>query len=246
VKLPDPFYASGEHVEVDLPGARVLFTTRLGGVSWGPYATLNLGRFTDDDPRAVERNRELVQERVGVELAYARQVHGSRVLRVSAPRDEAAELPHADGHATAAPGVAPMVLTADCLPVAVAGAAAVAMLHAGWRGLAADVLAEGVRAVQELGGSENGLIAVIGPGARACCYEAGKEVHAAFAGLPVSTFEGSKLDMAAIARHQLTEAGVGVVNDCGLCTICSEDPPFFSHRRDGGVTGRQAGIAWLT
>lgn len=243
--LADPFYRSGDHVAVELPGARAIFTTRLGGVSRGPYATLNLGRLTDDDPADVERNRELLQEFLGVRLAFARQVHGARVLRTAEPRDERTRLPEADGQATSARGVAPMVTTADCMPVALAGGGAVAMLHAGWRGLASGVIAEGVRALRELGGGNEELVAAVGPAARACCYEVGEEVHREFADVPGAR-QGRHLDMPLVARHQLANAGISEIHDCGLCTICSVDPPFFSHRRDRGVTGRQAGVAWLT
>ena len=142
------FYEAAEHLGIDLPGARVVFTTRRGGVSTGPYESLNLGRFTDDDPEAVRVNRERLKAALGVGFAYGRQVHGSRVMTVERP--STGEPIEADGQATATPGVAPMVLTADCLPIAVAGGGAVAMLHAGWRGLAAGVIGEGVTAVREL------------------------------------------------------------------------------------------------
>ena len=142
-------------------------------------------------------------------------------------------------------GVAPMVMTADCLPVAVAGAGAVAMLHAGWRGLAGGILAEGVAAVRELG-AEGPLAAAIGPGAGPCCYEVGEEVHAAFTDQDLDIRRGRNLDLKAIAREQLRRAGVEVVHDVGLCTICGDPTLLFSHRRDGGITGRQAGLVWLS
>jgi YfiH family protein len=247
MKPPAPFYALGEHFAVDLNGTRVVFTTRRGGVSTGPYESLNLGRLTADKPEAVKCNRAALKEQLGVRLAYIRQVHGTVVRRVAVPPDEptdAAELPECDGQATALPGVAPMVMTADCLPVAVTGPGAVAMLHAGWRGLAGGILTEGVDAVRELGGGAP-LQAAIGPGAGPCCYEVGEEVHAAFADQGLDIRDGHNLDLKAIARKQLQRAGVEVVHDVGLCTICADPALLFSHRRDGGVTGRQAGIAWL-
>jgi YfiH family protein len=136
-----------------------------------------------------------------------------------------------------------MVMTADCLPIAIAGGGAVAILHAGWRGLAAGVIGEGVKAVRELG-TAGALAAAIGPGAGPCCYEVGDEVREAFAAHGAEVLRGANVDLKAIARAQLDTAGVSVVHDVGLCTICSEQ--FFSHRRDHGVTGRQAGVAWLT
>jgi polyphenol oxidase len=245
MKPPDPFYLAGEHVAIDLPGARALFTTRRGGVSGGPYAALNLGRWTKDDPAAVEHNRAALAGRVGGRLAYGRQVHGNTVTRVMSPPVEGVVPDEADGQATSLPGVAPMVLTADCLPIAVAGGGAAAMLHAGWRGLAGGVIAEGVRVVRELG-SGGQLTAAIGPGAGPCCYEVGDEVHAVFADRGEDARRDQNLDLKAIARHELARAGVDRVYDVGLCTICSDPALFFSHRRDRGTTGRQAGVVWLT
>jgi polyphenol oxidase len=235
-----------EHIVVELPGATAVFTTRHGGVSGGPYESLNLGRFTEDDPDAVEHNREALQAKLGVRFAYGRQVHGSRVIRAEAEPDRYGSPIEADGHATNHRGLAPMVLTADCLPIAVAGGGAVAMLHAGWRGLAAGIVAEGVQAVRELGSGDAAvsLAAAVGPGAGPCCYEVSEDVHEVFARFGPEVRRGQKLDLKAVARIALNEAGVDHVHDVGLCTICS--PDFFSHRRDHGVTGRQAGVAWLS
>ncbi len=148
----------------------------------------------------------------------------------------------ADGHAVAAPGLAAMVLTADCIPVALGARGAVAALHAGWRGLAAGVLEEGVRAVRELGGSGD-IVAVVGPCAGACCYEVGEEVHAAFAGRSGAHRDGRLIDLRAIAHEKLLAAGVAEVLDAKACTICDER--FFSHRREEVRAGRQAGLVWI-
>ena len=245
--IADPFYALGDHLAVDLPGARALFTTRQGGFSGGPYESLNLGRWTEDRPEDVERNRASLADSLRVRLAYGRQVHGTVVRRVTSSTSAGNGEPReADGQSTALAGVAPMVLVADCLPIAVAGPGAVAMLHAGWRGLAGGVVQEGVRAVRELSGSEPApLVAAIGPGAGPCCYVVGEDVHAAFAPLGSSVRRGANLDLKAIARIELGRAGVEVVHDIGLCTMC--DPArFYSHRREHGLTGRQAGVVWLS
>ena len=138
-----------------------------------------------------------------------------------------------------------MVLTADCLPIAIAGEGAVTMVHAGWRGLADGIVAEGVRALRELG-ADGPLEAAIGPGAGGCCYEVGEEVHREFAEYGDGVRRGRNLDLKAIAREQLVSAGVSAVHDVALCTICADESLFFSHRRDRGVTGRQAGVAWLS
>jgi polyphenol oxidase len=249
-ELPVPFYWSGDHLLVELPGARAVFTTRRGGFSQGPFATLNLGRLTADDPAAVGRNRALLQSLVGGRLAMIRQVHGSRVMHRTAAEQAsgpapAGQLDEADGQATALPRIAPIVLTADCLPIALAGGGVVAMLHAGWRGLDAGIIERGARAVRELAGDEPVLTAAIGPGAGSCCYEVGEEVHRRFASHRDARC-GDNLDLKAIARQRLQAAGVLTVHDVGLCTICSPRALFFSHRRDRGVTGRQAGVVWLT
>ncbi|MGN6187313.1 MAG: polyphenol oxidase family protein [Conexibacter sp.] len=236
--LPAPFEPVGDHIGIALPGGRALFTTRRGGVSEGAYASLNLGRWTDDDADAVERNRRIVADTLDLSLdalLQGRQVHGSRVERRAAP---GAALNDADGQATATSGLAALVLTADCLPIALIAPNAVAMVHAGWRGLADGVVEEGVSAVRELSG-DGEIRAAIGPGAGACCYEVGPEVHEAFG----REARRARIDLKAIAAERLEAAGVAEVHDVGLCTICSDPALFFSHRRDG-VTGRQAGVAW--
>jgi polyphenol oxidase len=136
------------------------------------------------------------------------------------------------------------VFVADCLPVMLAAGGAVAALHGGWRGLAGGVLAEGVAALRELG-ADGPVAAAIGPGAGGCCYEVGDEVQEAFAGYDARRGE-RRLDLKAVARAKLAEAGVDEVHDLGLCTLCGDPDLFFSHRRDGGVTGRQAGVVWRT
>ncbi len=146
----------------------------------------------------------------------------------------------ADGHAVAAPGVAAMVLTADCLPVVLGAHGAVAAIHAGWRGLAAGVLEEGVRALREVGGRGD-VVAIVGPCAGSCCYEVGEEVHTAFEN---AHRDGRLIDLRAIARERLLAAGVAEVRDVQACTICDER--YFSHRREGARAGRQAGLAWLS
>jgi polyphenol oxidase len=246
MKLREPFYPLGCHFAIDLPGARAVFTTRRGGHSSGPYASLNLGLQTDDDPGLVTRNRATLEAELGVSaLSLVHQVHGAQVRRITAAGAEPAQRPRVDGQATDVSGAALAALVADCLPIAVAGGGAVAILHAGWRGLAAGVVGAGVDAVRGLG-APAALSAAIGPGAGPCCYQVGAEVHAAFARLPGAVHRGDKLDLKAIARHELERSGVVVIDDIDLCTICGEPTLLFSHRRDHGVTGRQAGVAWLT
>ena len=243
--LAEPFFALGDHIAIDLPGARALFTTRRGGASEPPYDELNLGVLTAADP-AVARNLGLLEHELGVSLAFGRQVHGTavRVAATSAAVD--GELQIADAIATTEPGIAPMVLAADCLPIALAGAGVVAIVHAGWQGLAAGVLNAAARTVRALARDGRGAAAAaIGPGAGVCCYEVGDELHMRFAARGEDFREGRHLDLKAIARAQLEAEGIGEIHDVALCTICSDPGAFFSHRRERGVTGRQAGIVWL-
>jgi YfiH family protein len=251
VGLAAPFYEYGEHYAIDFPGAHAAFTTRRGGHSGGPFTSLNLGRLTDDDPALVQRNRETVEAQVSRPLAFVRQVHGTTIQVVDEADAERArtatpdEMPRADGQVTRGRAVAVAALTADCLPIAVAADGVVAMLHAGWRGLSGGVIAAGV-ATMRRAGAQGSMRAAVGPGAGRCCYEVGDEVLAAFSQDAAAVCGERNLDLKGIARRQLESCGVDEVHDVGLCTICSDPTLLFSHRRDRGVTGRQAGIAWLS
>jgi YfiH family protein len=241
-------------LEADLGGARAAFSTRIGGVSQPPFDGLNLGILTDDDPDAVAENRRRLAAALGLDpeqVVFALQVHGTRLLDhsegsngsrgsfvVSEPTKEPRDgLPEADGHVVRALGAAPLVFTADCLPVALHGPGGLAMVHAGWRGLAGGIVGAAAEAVEA-------TAAAIGPGIGPCCYEVGGEVLDAFTGLGDGIAEGRMLDLPQVARRRLAEAGVARIEAAGLCTSC-EPELFFSHRRDHGRTGRQAGIAWL-
>lgn len=232
--------------EAALPGATVGFTTRRGGLSTAPYDTLNLGVLTADDRGRVLDNRARAALALGLDGERVRmglQVHGSRILSHDDPDgrghylDPVPDPPEADGHATRAAGIPLLVLVADCLPVAVRGRGGLAMLHCGWRGLAGTLVEDAVAMV-------GGEAAVIGPGIGPCCFEVGSEVRDAFAGLGEGIFDGRMCDLAEVVGRQLRRSGVEEVETAGICTFCSE-ADFFSHRRDGGVTGRQAGIAWI-
>ena len=146
-------------------------------------------------------------------------------------------MPEADGHVVRQPGLAALVFVADCLPVALYGPGGLAMVHAGWRGLAGGIVGSAAETVEA-------TTAAIGPGIGPCCYEVGEEVLDAFAGLGEGIAAGRMLDLPEVARRLLVEAGVEQVESAGLCTSCEQDL-FFSHRRDHGRTGRQAGIAWI-
>jgi hypothetical protein len=147
-----------------------------------------------------------------------------------------------DGHLTREHGLAALVLVADCLPVAIAGDGAVAMLHCGWRGLAGGLIA---KAAERMGAhAPSPSAAAVGPGIGACCYEVGEEVLDAFAGYD-GVADDRTLNLRAIAEQQLRAAGIERIEHVDFCTSCHPEL-FFSHRRDNGVTGRQGGMAWLT
>jgi YfiH family protein len=244
--LPAPFTWQGPHIVAELPGAWALFSTRNGGASAGPYASLNIGRMTGDRPEDVDENRERLAAATGCPRAhvlYGRQVHGTHVRRAVDPPSETRPVTAEDGQATALPRHPALVFVADCLPLLLAAEGAVAAIHAGWRGLAGGVVAEGVEALREVGGT-GAVHALIGPGARSCCYEVGDEVHETFAADDARVGERN-IDLARIARRRLEQAGVQSISDLGLCTMCNPGL-FFSHRRDGGTTGRQAGVVWLS
>jgi YfiH family protein len=227
----------------DLEGPYVVaFTTRRGGVSSGPYESLNLGLLTNDSPESVAENRRRVCEAVGADvtrLAMNRQVHAATVNR-AAPGDRGRT---GDGLWTDERNIPMLKVTADCLPIALArtnGDSALAVLHAGRLGILEGVIAAGVAAV-------NGpLKAVIGPGIGPCCYEVSNEIRAAYRErFGTEVIHGRNLDLWRAAELALRDAGVASVDRIDLCTAFHPDL-FFSHRRDNGVTGRQGGFAWLS
>jgi polyphenol oxidase len=231
---------------VSLPGAEVLFSTREGGFSEGPYESLNLGLLTGDDRPTVIRNRRRLAELAEARpenVAMGWQVHGTDIKEWEGPDPDTAFLDpqgghlKVDGHITRNPDLAALVLVADCLPVALAGGGTVAMLHCGWRGLAGGLIAKAAARMDAAG-------AAVGPGIGPCCYEVGQDVLDAFAGFDGVT-DGRMLDLRAIAEQQLRAAGIEQVEHVDYCTSCHPEL-FFSHRRDDGVTGRQGGLAWLT
>ena len=233
-------------LEAELPGAVAAFTGRVGGVSEGDYAELNVGMLTGDSFKAARENRRRITAAVGrdpagVLLGY--QVHKAEVVSrdeplVPCPWLEPTGPPkQADGQATANPALTPVVQVADCLPVALRGEGGVAMLHGGWRGLAAGIVATGVERI-------GATAAAIGPGIGPCCFEVGSEVLQWFDRLGPGIAAGRMLDLPEAARRLLAEAGVETVESAGLCTSCERES-FFSHRRDQGRTGRQVGMVWI-
>ena len=225
----------------DVPGPyEVVFSTREGGVSEGPYDSLNLGRLTGDDVEHVDENRRRLCAEIGGgldRLAVNRQIHSTVVHRASAgSRGEPG-----DGLWTDEPDLPILAFAADCLPIALVrsnGAdPAAAVLHAGWRGLLAGVVGNGVDA---LGGA---VRACIGPAIGPCCYEVGPEVAEPFErAFGADVVRGRVLDLWTSAERALRAAGVEDVERIDLCTACNPDR-FFSHRRTGKPRGVQGVIA---
>jgi YfiH family protein len=234
--------------KVELPGAQAVFSTRRGGVSEGPYESLNVGFLTDDEPDRVVENRGRLAREAGVgadDVVMGWQVHGTDVRVWDGPDPQAAygqpgdkELPRVDGHLTAVPGVALLVLVADCYPVALSDGKRAAMLHCGWRPLAGGIVE---KAVAEF---DSPPAAAVGPGIGGCCYEVGPEVAERFADVP-GAVDGRMLDLRRVISARLSMAGVSEVAHLDRCTSC-EPELYFSHRRDRGLTGRQAGLCVLT
>ena len=254
----------------DAPANVHAFTTlRCGaGSSPAPFHSFNLGnaRAVDgDDPELVAGNRaELaIRARLPSPPRWLRQVHGTRVLRFDAPVPAGAGArpantiaaveaeAEADAAVTSTPGIVLAILTADCLPVVFAArdGSEVGAAHAGWRGLAAGVLEATVAAMHA---APADLVAWLGPAAGPDAYEIGEEVFDAFVARDpraraafAATRPGHwRVDLYALARQRLAEAGVAAVHGGGLCTI-SDPQRFFSHRRDGR-SGRIATLAWMT
>ena len=226
-------------------GIRHGFSTRLGGVSAGSYASMNLARNVGDDPAAVAENHRRFAAAVGYEparLFESSQVHAARVLRTDGTAALATRAEEADALVTSTPGDAVAVRVADCVPVLLAapGRAVVAAVHAGWRGVTQRVIAA---AVEAMGGRGDGLIAAVGPCIGPCCFEVGEEgaeeiAGASSAAVVLRTGDGRpRVDLRAAVAAQLEDVGARAVEHVGGCTRC-EGGRFHSYRRDGKASGR--------
>ena len=238
-------YDAINHVAADFP-AEAVFTTRCGGVSRAPYAALNLGDHVGDSPQAVAANRlVLAQAFPGRQLIYMEQVHGCEVRYVSTHGDQAVP-GRCDGIITDDPGVALVVLTADCLPLLLASddGAWVAAVHCGWRSVAQGIIPRALAILSGHGGQRPW--AFVGAGIGRASFEVGGEVQEALAGPDpqlAGFFEPHRsgrllCDLRGICHHQLRAHGVSKILDLDEDT-CACPQYFYSYRRDG-TTGRQA------
>jgi polyphenol oxidase len=217
----------------------IVFSTRVGGVSEGPYESLNLGRLTGDDVERVDENRRRLCAEVGADaerLALNRQVHSTLVHRaVAGSRGEPG-----DGLWTEERDLPVLAMTADCVPIVLSrahGTPGVAVLHVGWRGLLDGIVAAGARAL------EGATHAAIGPAIGPCCYEVGTEVRDPFReAYGDDVVHGRNLDLWTSAERALRAAGVEAIARFDLCTACNPDL-FFSHRRTGKPRGVQGVVA---
>lgn len=266
-RSPEPVPAAGHpdwlRPRFSTPRVGALMSTRAGGVSTGPWASLNLGVAVDDDPQAVKANRARFGAALGGTPVFLRQVHGTRALRLpladrSGPDRADEPTPEADASFSTEPGVACVVQVADCLPVLMAAPSGrgVAAAHAGWRGLAAGVLEATVTALCEAADCPPAeLEAWLGPCIGPRQFEVGEDVRLAFgvaSGAAHPRFqpgEGGRwmADLAGLARDRLAALGLTRIQGGEWCTV-EDASRFFSHRRDRpvlGQSGRMAAAIWI-
>lgn len=231
------------------PCVKACVTTRMGGVSTGPYTSLNLGSYTEDSIQNVQANRALLKKVLDLpsDPCWLKQVHGKLVICAEKIYNNT---PEADASMTRKPGTVCVVQTADCLPVLFANkqGTCVAAAHAGWKGLLAGVLQATVLAMEISGGD---ILAWFGPAIGPQAFEVDKIIRTLF----IKRISGAEAafkpaksgtwlaDLYLLGRLALQSVGVTQVFGGGFCTV--QDPRFFSHRRDKGVTGRMASLIWI-
>ena len=276
--LPDPELTKGRFASISAysdealyaaTGVRIAFTTREGGVSEGPYASLNLGSHVKDDIASVQENRQRVLQAFaneGTPLFVPNQVHGDVVLElgdsenINAPLSSAGAQAlalqaqdGADGLVVHARNAAALLCYADCVPVVIVSPTGrFAVVHAGWRGVDNLIAIKAVRAIARTDEAVLGAEAAsaynvyIGPHIGPECFETGPDVHARFVSQfgEACAFDGTHIDLAEGLRIQLEQAGVSRSRICDLakCTVCENDE-FFSYRGQGGTCGRHGAFA---
>jgi YfiH family protein len=231
---------------VGWPGARCLVSTRIGGTSRQPFDTLNLSYNVGDERFCVDTNVERFCAAAEIDrdrIIRTRQTHSS-VVNLAAPVSSGLV---GDGLATRVRNLWLAVTVADCLPVFVYDAdnAAVAMVHTGWRGTLKEAPVECVRRmVVWFGSKASRLQALVGPGIGPCCFEVSSDLAGQFEKSFPGSSNGKHVDLSRANRLALERAGVRCVPGTAICTSCDE-VNFFSHRRDGGTTGRMLALIAL-
>jgi YfiH family protein len=229
---------------------RRVTTTRAGGVSKPPFDTFNLGDHVGDEPAAVAANRARLAAAIGLapdHLVWMNQVHGDQVVRIDAPRDTAVDA--TDSLVTTTPGLALVVVTADCVPVLLGDARAgvVAAVHAGRVGAQKGVVPRTVEAMTAAGAHVEDISVLLGPAVSGPNYEVpaamADEVEQALPGSRTQTARRTPgLDLRAGIHRQLRSLGVTAISVDPRCTVA--DRKLFSHRRDA-PTGRLASVVWM-
>lgn len=259
-KTPERIVVDGVALDTDRTaagsGVTFCFTERIGGVSTGAFASLNLGAKGGDDPACVRENRRRAMAALGAEdllggLVLPNQVHGDTVAVID---DPAAPLPAcveegADAVVCTVPDRAVMLLFADCAPVVLVAPGCFAVVHSGWRGTLAGIAGKAAGVLAQAGRCDVGEVAAyIGPHISGAAYEVSQELLDRFTGRfgPCAQAGPRHLDLEACIRASLVEAGVAAsrVVDAGLCTAGRTDR-FFSHRAEHGRTGRHAAVAFM-
>ncbi len=217
------------------------FTDRSGGLSQGAFASFNLGDHVSDDPEDVQANRALLASQFGP-VQFMNQVHGSRIAIIESVTEEA---PTADALVTGIAGITLAVMVADCIPLILTSAEAVAAVHVGRRGLTNGVAVKTVGVMREMGAKK--IRAVLGPAICGHCYEVSQEAHDEVVALhPLATAQTASgtpaLDLPKALKACLAAEGISEISDLQICTVESAD--HFSYRRDG-LTGRQVGLVSL-
>lgn len=271
--LPLPHLAEGRFASLSVftdeslfeqTGIRIAFTTRAGGVSASPYESFNLGSHVDDDPGCVTENRmrllnALADDRCS--LIVPRQVHGDTIVEVDSAscddlmRDQEAAAAGADAIIIRALDVAALLCFADCVPVIAVGPdRAVAVIHAGWRGVDNRICTKAItqmalrvcddeKAVREYAALTN---VYIGPYIHQECFEVSADLAGRFERSfgPSCRFDRRHINLGQALRTQLVQMGVDAkrIADLDMCTVCNTDT-FFSYRAEGGVTGRHGAFA---
>ncbi|HOL59011.1 MAG TPA: peptidoglycan editing factor PgeF [Syntrophales bacterium] len=231
----------------EIPVIKHAFLTRQGGISRGNYGTLNVSLEVGDEPALVKENLFVIARAFGFDVGqffFLHQVHGRKVIRVEG---RASTIPDADAAITDQKGLALAIKTADCVPILLCDPErpAIGAVHAGWRGTAGQIAMETVEAMERAFGTKRAsLLAALGPGIGACCYEVDERVVSALKRWEGPGIYGKEnkffVDLALINARQLlaadlTEDHIAMMD---LCTSC-QGHLFFSHRRDRGKTGRQ-------
>ncbi len=241
-------------------GVTLAFSGRRGGVSEGPYRSLNIGSRVGDDPAHVAKNRLRLLEALGAgdlapRIVNPKQVHGTAIASLTDASEgaldafrEAAEA-GADALCVSAPEVPVLLGFADCVPVVLACEGGFAVVHSGWRGTLARISALAVRELARItSSSPREVLAYVGPHIQAADYEVSRELLDQFVDeFGPSVASGNRhLSLSRAIRIALASEGVPQENLC-LCDVStfSEPERYFSHRRDGAPSGRQGAIAWL-